>query len=138
MFRYRIGKGIMGIGPLSLLILFKKRKINDPCKRVNPLLFLFDTSQIKLVTTVLGNRIFVGDNGKRFLFNRSSESLDNVGDHVLDNLHHIATIYKTHLHIKLGMLKSPVSTQIFIPETPCYLKIPFKSRYHQKLFVLLR
>jgi len=43
-----------------------------------------------------------------------------------------------HFHIQLSKFRLSVCSQVFIPETACYLKIAVKTWDHQQLFIYLR
>ena len=52
-------------------------------------------------------------------------------------IYHIVHIHERKLHVRLGELRLSVRPQIFIPKTPCDLKISVITGTHQKLFIQL-
>ncbi len=57
--------------------------------------------------------------------------LEQIHQHLLDNVHDLPFIHERGLDVDLGEFRLPVGTQVFIPEAPGDLVVTIEPRHHQ-------
>src|SRR3989338_378137 len=123
-------KRIVSKRPFALFVFFEKREILYPRIGQHARLLVFFCSQIKFVCTNFFHCFLVRKNGKWLLFNFIPQRLNNAHSKLLVQSRYIFLPNKAHFNIYLRMLKSSVSTKIFVAEASSNLKILFKTSNH--------
>src|SRR3989344_3210331 len=131
------GEGVVSKGPAAFGSFLEKWKSMNPRVRKYPTLLVFRRTEVKFVRTEFQNGLRIGEAREWFFFYRVAHVLNDRRYHYFHLAHHIFLLDERHLNVYLCMFETPVGAQVFVTNSPRYLKIPFESSHHEELFVVL-
>ena len=90
--------------------------------------------QVRFVAAVFVHGFIPGHPGHGHGHIYAQGFLEHIGNQLFSEGHDVILVHKGHFHIQLGEFRLTVGPQVFIPEAPGDLEVPFHPRNHQQLF----